>query len=223
LLLPFAVGAVGSLLGAAVAALLLHSAFGAKHCAGLAAVFAATYVGGSLNYVAVGTALALPDHLLAAGLAADLSLMILYFGLLFWRGRVENIRSGNPESVGTGDDRSARSSAKQDREHEGTTSTSAHASASPASHSKRSKIVTALQSLFPLALALALQYSFQTVCSRYAALSKCSAACEVLLVSFASMALARLPQLRPSLRSAGPPYCALRSSVFASTRSLWCS
>jgi uncharacterized membrane protein len=94
-LLPFALGAAGSILGAALAssvavALRLCSRTSA---AGLAAVFAATYVGGALNYVAVGKAVGLGDVYMAAGLAADLVAMAMYFGGLFWIGAVDNAKN----------------------------------------------------------------------------------------------------------------------------------
>ncbi len=80
-LLAFAFGAVGSVIGAVVAFHLLPlGPEGWK----LAGIFCATYVGGSMNYVAVAEALHLrsPD-LLAAGIAADNLAMALYFLVLF--------------------------------------------------------------------------------------------------------------------------------------------
>ncbi len=80
-LLAFAFGAVGSVIGSVVAFRMLPlGPEGWK----LAGIFCATYVGGSMNYVAVAEALQLhsPD-LLAAGIAADNLAMALYFLVLF--------------------------------------------------------------------------------------------------------------------------------------------
>ncbi len=81
MLLAFALGAVGTVLGTVVAFQLVPlGEEGYK----LAGVFCATYIGGSINYVATAQALDLhsPD-LLAAGVAADNLVMTLYFLILF--------------------------------------------------------------------------------------------------------------------------------------------
>ena len=80
-LIAFAIGAVGTVAGTVVAFHLVPlGAEGYK----LAGIFCATYVGGSLNYVAAAEALGLRSgDLLAAGIAADNLVMTLYFLVLF--------------------------------------------------------------------------------------------------------------------------------------------
>jgi uncharacterized membrane protein len=80
-LLAFAAGAVGTVLGTVLAFPLLPlGEEGWK----LAGIFCATYVGGSLNYMAASEALGLRSgDLLAAGVAADNLAMALYFLVLF--------------------------------------------------------------------------------------------------------------------------------------------
>lgn len=79
--LAFAVGAVGTILGAVVAALLVPIAQSVRWK--LAAAFVGTYVGGTVNYVGVATATGLPPDVTAAGLAADLAVMAAYMAGLF--------------------------------------------------------------------------------------------------------------------------------------------
>lgn len=93
----FLIGAVGSTLGAGVAAA-AAIAFGWLSpvvAAQLAAVFCATYVGGSMNYVAVAAAVRLPARLIAAGLAADLLLTAMYLAFLFYRGARASVPTGD--------------------------------------------------------------------------------------------------------------------------------
>ena len=80
-LLAFAAGAVGTVLGTLLAfGLVPLGQEGHK----LAGIFCATYIGGSLNYVAASEVLDLRSgDLLAAGVAADNLVMTLYFLLLF--------------------------------------------------------------------------------------------------------------------------------------------
>ena len=80
-LLAFAAGAVGTVAGTWLAFQLLPlGEEGWK----LAGIFCATYVGGSLNYMATAEALGLRSgDLLAAGVAADNLAMALYFLVLF--------------------------------------------------------------------------------------------------------------------------------------------
>jgi uncharacterized membrane protein len=80
-LVAFAAGAAGTVLGTWLAFHLLPlGEEGWK----LAGIFCATYVGGSLNYMATAEALALRSgDLLAAGVAADNLAMALYFLVLF--------------------------------------------------------------------------------------------------------------------------------------------
>lgn len=80
-LLAFVAGGVGSILGTLVAFALVPLGPSAWKLAG---IFAATYIGGSMNYVAVSRALDLRDgDLLAAGVAADNLVMALFFLVLF--------------------------------------------------------------------------------------------------------------------------------------------
>ncbi len=80
-LLAFIAGGIGTVLGTFLAfAVVPLGPEGAK----LAGVFAATYVGGSMNYVAAAEALDLRSpELLSAGFAADNLVMALYFLVLF--------------------------------------------------------------------------------------------------------------------------------------------
>ena len=80
-LLAFAAGAVGTIAGTWIAYQLVPlGEEGWK----LAGIFCATYVGGSLNYMAASEALGLRSgDLLAAGIAADNLVMTLYFLVLF--------------------------------------------------------------------------------------------------------------------------------------------
>lgn len=82
LMIAFIIGAVGTTIGAVVAGFIVP----AHHKAvwQMASAFAATYIGGSVNYVGVARALNIPDDLAAAGLAADLAAMGLYFTGLFY-------------------------------------------------------------------------------------------------------------------------------------------
>ncbi|NOZ94850.1 MAG: DUF819 family protein [Acidobacteria bacterium] len=80
-LLAFLAGAVGTVVGTVVAYHLIPLGEEGWKVAG---IFCATYVGGSMNYVAVAEALGLRSaDLVAAGMAADNLVMTLYFLLLF--------------------------------------------------------------------------------------------------------------------------------------------
>ncbi len=95
MLLAFALGAAGTVAGTVVAFCLVPlGEEGYK----LAGVFCATYIGGSINYVATAQALALrsPD-LLAAGVAADNLVMTLYFLVLFGLPSVAWLRRRYPQ------------------------------------------------------------------------------------------------------------------------------
>jgi uncharacterized membrane protein len=70
MLAAFAIGAVGSMVGAAVGALLLSGSVGPETWK-LAGQYAATYTGGGANFAAVGAALGTSGELFAAGIAAD--------------------------------------------------------------------------------------------------------------------------------------------------------
>ncbi len=80
-LAAFGAGAVGTVVGTLVAfACIPLGTEGPK----LAGIFCATYVGGSMNYVATAAALGLRSgDLLSAGVAADNLVMTLYFLVLF--------------------------------------------------------------------------------------------------------------------------------------------
>lgn len=85
LLKPFLVGAVATFISALLPAFLppLSAAMDTSQLAALLAAFTATYVGGSLNFLAVARALRLPPRLSAAAVAVDMSAMALYFAALF--------------------------------------------------------------------------------------------------------------------------------------------
>lgn len=70
MLAAFALGAVGSIVGAVVMASLVGSSMGSD-AARLAGQFSATYIGGGMNYAAVGQALGTRSDLFSAGIAAD--------------------------------------------------------------------------------------------------------------------------------------------------------
>ncbi len=98
-LLAFAAGAVGTVAGTVIAFEVIPlGAEGWK----LAGIFCATYVGGSMNYVAVAEALGLHSgDLLAAGVAADNLVMTLYFLLLFALPEIAWLRSRYRSRVAT--------------------------------------------------------------------------------------------------------------------------
>ncbi len=77
LTLAFALGAFGTLVGASLGAALY------PQYAPLAAAFCATYIGGSLNFVAVIAATGVSGAQAGAAITADLALMALYFAALF--------------------------------------------------------------------------------------------------------------------------------------------
>ena len=82
LLLAFLLGGIGTLIGALVAFALFRSF---PHAAELSGIFAASYIGGSINFLATSRALgmdAFPD-LQAGAMAADNLVMAGYFVLLF--------------------------------------------------------------------------------------------------------------------------------------------
>lgn len=80
-LIAFVIGAIGTVIGTLVA---FHTVPLGPEGAKLAGIFAATYIGGSVNYAAVAEAVDLRSgDLLSAGVAADNLVMVLYFLLLF--------------------------------------------------------------------------------------------------------------------------------------------
>jgi len=78
-LLAFGIAAVGTLMGALLASLLFHSRFGGD-TPRLAGSLAASYIGGSLNFVSVGRALNLTDLLFTAATTADNLLTAVWLG-----------------------------------------------------------------------------------------------------------------------------------------------
>lgn len=80
-LMAFAMGALGTVIGALTAFYLIPLG---EHAWQLAAIFSATYIGGSINYMGTAEAVGLRSgDLLTAGIAADHLMMALYFLLLF--------------------------------------------------------------------------------------------------------------------------------------------
>jgi len=80
MLAAFAIGAVGSMVGAAVAALLLARQVGPETWK-LAGQYAATYTGGGANFAAVGAALGTSGDLFAAGVAADVIVTAVWMAI----------------------------------------------------------------------------------------------------------------------------------------------
>jgi uncharacterized membrane protein len=76
--LAFVLGAVGTAIGAFVAALLLSGAIGEETWK-LGGQFTGSYIGGGVNYAAVGEALNMSDTLFATGAAADTVTTNLWF------------------------------------------------------------------------------------------------------------------------------------------------
>ncbi|MEZ5290025.1 MAG: DUF819 family protein [Vicinamibacterales bacterium] len=70
MLLAFTLGAAASMLGAAVMAVVLHSSIGPDAWR-LSGQFSATYIGGGMNFAAVGQELGTRSDLFSAGVAAD--------------------------------------------------------------------------------------------------------------------------------------------------------
>jgi len=90
-LAAFAAGAVGTLLGTWVAFQIVPLGLEGWKLAG---IFCATYIGGSMNYVAAAEALQLRSgDLLTAGIAADNLVMTLYFLVLFALPSVPRLRA----------------------------------------------------------------------------------------------------------------------------------
>lgn len=79
-LLAFGIAAVGTLLGALLASVIFHDRFGGD-TPRLAGSLAASYIGGSLNFVSVGRALHLTDLLFSAATTADNVLTAIWLGL----------------------------------------------------------------------------------------------------------------------------------------------
>jgi uncharacterized membrane protein len=99
----FAVGALGAATGAATGALVFAGALGAETWK-LAGAFTGTYVGGSLNFAAVGRALGLDPSVFAAASAADnvttTAWMAVTLALPLWWGRAWARRRGTAAAAG---------------------------------------------------------------------------------------------------------------------------
>ena len=78
----FAVGAAGTAVGAFIAFIAIRPLGSAAVTWQLAAALCASYVGGSVNFVAVGAALGLSSAAMAAGLAADNLAFSIYLAIL---------------------------------------------------------------------------------------------------------------------------------------------
>lgn len=77
MLAAFAIGAVGSAIGASLSAVLLADAIGPETWK-LAGQYTATYTGGGVNFAAVGAALDTSGDLFAAGIAADVMMTAIW-------------------------------------------------------------------------------------------------------------------------------------------------
>jgi len=94
-LLAFVIGGVGTVLGTIVA---FHVVPLGPEGWKLAAIFSATYVGGSMNYAAAAEAVGLRSgDLLSAGVAADNLVMALYFLVLFALPGIAALRARYPQ------------------------------------------------------------------------------------------------------------------------------
>ncbi len=80
MLLAFAIGAVGAMVGALTAAGLLAGQIGPETWK-LAGQYAATYTGGGANFAAVGAALGTSGDLFAAGVAADVIVTAIWMAI----------------------------------------------------------------------------------------------------------------------------------------------
>ncbi|ONK80219.1 uncharacterized protein A4U43_C01F15240 [Asparagus officinalis] len=83
LLLAFLLGSVGTIIGTILAYLLVPMRSLGQDSWKIAAALMSSYIGGSVNYVAVSEALGLSRSVLAAGLAVDNVLTAVYFTSLF--------------------------------------------------------------------------------------------------------------------------------------------
>ena len=97
-LLAFAIGGVGTVIGTIIA---FHVVPLGPEGWKLAAIFSATYVGGSMNYAAAAEAVDLrAGDLLSAGVAADNLVMALYFLVLFALPSIGWLRRGYRQRPG---------------------------------------------------------------------------------------------------------------------------
>lgn len=187
--LAFAIGAAGSVLGGAVAAFLFSAVVGPATSASLAAAFCATYIGGTMNYLAVGRAVGLADDILAAGVASDLLLMTIYFSYLFWKGRSSEFSTNPP-----GNNLLLLNSQIADRSD---TSDGVN------------RCVPLKERVVSILSPLALAFSLQVVCDwivRRSVLARIPgiSSLEVLLISAVAVTLSRSRKVAPYLSASGP-------------------
>ncbi|HPF69976.1 MAG TPA: DUF819 family protein [Candidatus Krumholzibacteria bacterium] len=94
-LVAYVIGAVGTVVGTLVAFKVVPLGEAGWQ---LAAIFSATYIGGSMNYAAAAEAVGLRSgDLLSAGVAADNLVMALYFLLLFTLPEIARLRRAYPD------------------------------------------------------------------------------------------------------------------------------
>ncbi len=102
MLAAFAIGAVGSTVGAAVAAMTLAQQVGPETWK-LAGQYAATYTGGGANFAAVGAALGTSGDLFAAGVAADVIVTAIWMAICLTApvvlARVSRVRGGGSDAA----------------------------------------------------------------------------------------------------------------------------
>lgn len=94
-LLAFILGAIGTVIGTLLAFFIIPlGAEGWK----LASIFCATYIGGSINYVSAAEAVGLKSGtLMAAGVAADMLVMAIYFLVLLALPSITQLRNRYPD------------------------------------------------------------------------------------------------------------------------------
>lgn len=80
ILIIFLIGSVGTACGAILGYVLLHNFI--PELSGLAGVFTGTYIGGTVNFAALGAAFDISGEMISAATVADNLLMVLYFFLL---------------------------------------------------------------------------------------------------------------------------------------------
>lgn len=80
ILIIFLIGSVGTACGALLGYALLHNFI--PELAGLAGVFTGTYIGGTVNFAALGAAFEVSGEMISAATVADNLLMVLYFFVL---------------------------------------------------------------------------------------------------------------------------------------------
>ena len=102
MLAAFAVGAVGSAVGASLSAVLLADAIGPETWK-LAGQYTATYTGGGVNFAAVGAALDTSGDLFAAGIAADVMMTAVWMATCLTVPVLFAARAGSEAGPATGE------------------------------------------------------------------------------------------------------------------------